>query len=164
MKNLIIAVLILSSLKGFSQQLFNGLSVGMTKKEAKAELKANDYKSIELGNAKYFKAGVAYDDNKKVNRVWLKPNSITNGLFEAQAEVFFKEVIFVLVQKGYTADVLNSNTYSSNTTQLFYSSDGSKSCTVEVISFDNDPIIRFFVNFRPFDKEAENNKLAANNF
>ena len=58
MKNLIIAVLILSSLKGFSQQLFNGLSVGMTKKEAKAELKANDYKSIELGNAKYFKAGV----------------------------------------------------------------------------------------------------------
>lgn len=164
MKNLIIAVLILSSLKGFSQQLFNGLSVGMTKKEVKAELKANDYKSIELGNAKYFKAGVSYDDNKKVNRVWLKPNSITGGLFESQAKTFFKEVIFSLVQKGYTSDVLNSNTYSANSKQIFYSSDGTKSCTIEVISFDNDEVIRFFVNFRPYDKEAENVKLAANNF
>tara|TARA_R100000951_G_scaffold104596_1_gene97821 strand:- start:521 stop:1000 length:480 start_codon:yes stop_codon:yes gene_type:complete len=159
MKNLIITVLILSSLKGFSQQLFNGLSVGMTKKEVKTEMKTNDYKNIELGTLKYFTAKAFYGEDKKLNRVFLKPHSIGNGLMEQQAEHFFKEFILLMIEKGYKSDVTNSHLFSHNTTQIFYSEDNSKKITLELISFDNDPFIRFFVNVKPNEIVKDNNNF-----
>ena len=106
---LIIALVIGTFVSG--QNLYKGLEVGMTKKEAKAEFKKNkeQYISATLGSYEYrhYPQNNVYDKDGGLSMIVLTPKGSGLGMDKVKAKLYFLDMITLLDNTGFVEDEIN---------------------------------------------------------
>ena len=111
MKNyfLIIALVIGTFVSG--QNLYKGLEIGMTKKEAKSEFKKNkeQYISATLGSYEYrhYPQNNSYDKDGGLTMIMFSPKGSGLGMDKVKAKLYFLDMITLLDNTGFVEDEIN---------------------------------------------------------
>ena len=110
MKNILLIIALVTSTLVSGQNLYKGLEVGMTKKEAKSEFKKNkeQYISATLGSYKYrhYTQNNSYEDGGLI-MIAFSPKGFGLGMDRVNAKLYFLDMIRLLDNTGFVVDEIN---------------------------------------------------------